>query len=337
MKIYKVMVVGFGGVGQAFTSILLDQNRKNSNKKYQVVAVCDLHQGWAYDEDGLDLEGVLDCDRRKAIIRSFSSDPLQQTLDLIKKANCDVMAEATYTTHDGEPALSYIRAALESGANVITTNKGPVSNAMAGLELLANRNGVAVKAEGTVMSGTPVLSTLDAMSTSSKITKIRGIFNGTCNYILTQIRAGVSYDVALADAQAKGFAEADPSNDVDGWDVALKMLILSNRYMGTSLILDDIRPDGIRLINTDDHEQASVSMKRWRLVGEVAKSDGEVSVTVGPELLGQEDPLYYIDGAINAINIECDYLGSFTVSGPGAGLFETGYGLWVDLNAVWPN
>lgn len=334
MTYCNVMILGFGGVGQAFAQILNDQTQAEEGIAYRVVAVSDLHQGWAYNEQGLDLALLLDNETRSSQMRPFDIDPVDQTLALIHDAKLDVMAEATYTTHDGQPAIAYFREALSNGIHVVTTNKGPVALASTELESLAKGNSVSLMIEGTVMSGTPVITVLDNIVETTGVTKIRGIFNGTCNYILTQMRAGMSYQKALEQAQSLGFAEADPKNDVEGWDVALKMLILSNRHMKTNLSLDDIEPKGIDQLSIEDVNNATDDGKRWRLIGQITKQEKEVSISVQPELLSEDDPLFFIDGAINAINVECDYLGSFTISGPGAGLSETAYALWSDMNTV---
>lgn len=335
MNRINIMIVGFGGVGQAFTSILSDQcsnEKKNNGLEYRLVAVADLRHGWAYDEDGLDLTTLLNVDKRSDILVPFGKDPNQETLELIRRSGLDVLVEASYTTHDGEPAISYFKEAIRSGAHVVTTNKGPIALASSELECLAQKYSASISAEGTVMSGTPVLSVLNGVSATTNITKIRGIFNGTSNYILTMMGEGMAYADALKQAQDLGYAEADPKNDVEGWDVAMKMLILSNMYMGTSYSLDDIIPTGITGLTRTDIEKAETESKRWKLIGEITKTEDGANITVKPILLGNDDPLMNIMGATNAINVECDYLKSFTISGPGAGRFETGYSLWLDMH-----
>jgi len=334
MTYCDVMILGFGGVGQAFAQILNDQEKAEEGLRYRVVAISDLHQGWAYNEQGLDLALLLDKETRPMQMQSFDIDPEDQTLALIRDSKLDVMVEATYTTHDGQPAIAYFREALSNGIHIVTTNKGPVALASKELEQLAKDNSVSLMVEGTVMSGTPVITVLDNIVDTTRVTKIRGIFNGTCNYILTQMRAGMSYQEALEQAQSLGFAEADPKNDVEGWDVALKMLILSNRYMKTDFSLDDIRPKGIDQLSIEDVNNATADGKRWRLIGQIVQQEKNIIISIQPELLSEDDPLFFIDGAINAVNVECGYLGSFTVSGPGAGLLETGYALWADMNVA---
>ena len=329
------MVIGFGGVGQAFASIVNDlqqQIKNNGGPDYRLVAIADLHKGWAYNEQGLNISELLETNSK--LLQAFSGDAIEQTFELIRKSKPNVIAEASYTTHDGEPAISYFKEALASGAHVVTTNKGPIALASSELENLAQEHDVSIGAEGTVMSGTPVLSVLDNIVQTSNINRIRGIFNGTCNYILTQMGQGMDYTTALKQAQQLGFAEAEPKNDVEGWDVAMKMLILAKRYMGGSATLKDLQPEGINQLSAEDIARASEQGKCWKLVGQITKQQGVVDIRIKPELLGADDPLASINGAVNAVNVECDYLGSFTISGPGAGLFETGYSLWSDMHRV---
>src|SRR5256886_8630552 len=165
----------------------------------------------------------------------------------------DVLAEATGATlrSGGEPGLSYIRAALAQGMHVVTSSKGPM--ALAGLELLslARAQGVQLRMESTVMSGTPVLSTIREGMAGTRIRALRGILNGTANYILSAMALGQGYAEALAQAQALGYAEADPTDDVEGDDSVAKTLILATAVFGRALAPSQVVREGITTLNRE--------------------------------------------------------------------------------------
>ena len=163
------------------------------------------------------------------------------------------MIELSYTDlKTGEPAITHLRRALELGKHVVTTNKGPIALKYPELKALAEKNHVEIGAEGTVMSGTPSLRMAQELLAAARIRKIQGIVNGTTNYILTQMEAGATYADALKDAQAKGYAEADPTGDVEGFDAAGKVVIMANLLMGQSLTLADVDRKGITQLTPDD-------------------------------------------------------------------------------------
>ncbi|MFC9420035.1 homoserine dehydrogenase, partial [Bacillus mobilis] len=256
--------------------------------------------------------------------------------EVIKSSPADIVVEATFTNPPtGEPAVSHVRWALESGKHVVTTNKGPV--ALHGIELtrLAEENGVRFEYEGSVMSGTPVLRLAKKMFAGLQIEGVQGILNGTSNYVLGQMETGLSLDQAVADAQALGYAEADPTADIEGSDVRLKVAILANELLGADITPQDVTTTGIQGITPDDVVRALGDGKRWKLIGQaVREADGSVAASVGPVSLPASHPLAGISGATNAVSFDTDLLGSVTVSGPGAGRIETAYALVSDIVAV---
>lgn len=186
------------------------------------------------------------------------------------------------------------------------------------------------------MSGTPVIRLAHKMLGGLELTAVQGILNGTSNYVLGRMEAGLRLDEAIAEAQDLGYAEADPTADIGGSDVRLKVAILANELLGASMNPpSDVETTGIQDIKSDDVAKALASGHRWKLIGEARReADGRVVATVKPIALQADHPLAGISGATNAVSFTTDLLGAVTVSGPGAGRVETAYALISDIMAV---
>ena len=205
----------------------------------------------------------------------------------------DIVAEATFTNPtDGEPALSHVRWALESGKHVCTTNKGPVALAGQALKALAAEHGVSFEFEGSVLSGTPILRTAQRLLGGLQIEGVQGIMNGTSNYILGRLEEGVDLPSAVAEAQERGYAEADPTADLEGHDVQLKVMILANEVLGARLRREDVPCEGISGITTREVQDAASKGLHWKLVGSAKRrADGTVDARVAPQALPAGHPL----------------------------------------------
>jgi homoserine dehydrogenase len=244
--------------------------------------------------------------------------------------------EASYTDlRTGEPATSYIRQALHSGRHVVTTNKGPIALHYPELQRLAEQNSAQIGFEGTVMSGTPAIFLGMKWLKAAEIHRVQGIFNGTTNFILTKMEQGNDYASALAEAQRLGYAEADPSGDVEGYDAAGKIVILANVLMGKSITMQEVNRQGITHLTLADIEQARREGKRWKLIGSLEVSEGTIKASVRPLALPLSNPLAQVMGATNAINYTTRYLGDVTLVGAGAGRLETGYALLADILSIY--
>jgi homoserine dehydrogenase len=216
---------------------------------------------------------------------------------------------------------------LESGQHVVLANKGPVAVAYPELASRAKAAGKLLRFEATVMAGTPSIRLGAQALAGCKITQARGILNGTTNYILTQMEDGMSYADALARAQALGYAEADPTADVDGWDAAAKAVILAAALFGARLTLADMSVRGIRDLTTQDIATAKAAGERWKLIAQVTPTGGSVQPTRVP----LAHPLAGVSGTTNAVTYITDLLGDVTLVGAGAGRLQTGFGLLSDL------
>ena len=196
---------------------------------------------------------------------------------------------------------------------------------------LARARKLQFRFEGTVMSGTPMLSFGMKNLAGCEISEIRGIFNGTTNFILTEMEKGQAYAEALKKAQELGYAEADPTGDVEGFDTMGKVLILSNVFMGGVMRKEEIARKGITALTPEDITRAAAEGKRWKLIGSVRREGGKVVGSVGPQALPLTNPLTSVMGATNAAQFATDLLGEVTVVGAGAGRRETGFAILADL------
>lgn len=336
---HKLAFIGFGTVGQGLAEILRDKGdtlRQTLGFDAQIVAVSDLLKGSVYHPDGLDIAKLLEVVQRTGKLDDYPDSPgLERgwdSLKTIRQSNADSVVEVSYTDiKTGQPAIDHCRAAFESGKNVVMSNKGPVALAYANLSALAKEKGVRWCFEGTVMSGTPALRMPLASLAGNEISQVRGIFNGTTNYILTKMEEGMTYEAALKQAQELGYAEADPTADVEGYDALGKVVILANVVMNAPLTKEDVACQGISHLTPDDIEQAKAQGKRWKLLARAKKEGNQVVASVGPEMVPLADPLANIMGATNAITYECDLAGPITLVGAGAGRVETGFSILIDL------
>ncbi len=342
MNIYRLALIGFGNVGQGLAHILLERGdwlADHFGVRFQIVAVSDLQKGSCYNPDGLPTSDLLASVSENDSLSAVTAPHRDwDSLRTINESNADIVIEISYTDlKNGEPALTHVHAALQAGKHVVTTNKGPIALRFPELLALARKNKVEMGVEGTVMSGTPALRMGVEMLAGAKVTRVQGILNGTTNYILTQMERGADYAEALAEAQQKGYAEADPSGDVEGHDAAGKVVILANLLMEFPLTMDDVSCEGITRLTADDISSASAAGERWKLIGTVKKTPTGVTAIVGPRRMPLSHPLASIAGVTNAITYTTELLGDVTLVGPGAGRIETGYALLEDMLAIHRN
>jgi len=340
MTEYKLALVGFGGVNRALAQLIAERNARWKTElgfTLKIVGVTDLFLGSLIGREGLDAGALA---RLPAVKGAFAQLPggsaEAQNAAVIKDSGADIIAEATFTNPvDGEPATSFCRWALENGQHVVTTNKGPIALHGAELKALAQRHNVGFEYEGAVMSGTPVIRLAKQTLAGSELSGFEGILNGTSNYVLTRMEGGLGFAEAVSEAQALGYAEADPTADVEGYDVRLKVVILANELLDAKLTVGDVSCNGISALDLADIEQARTDGARWKLIGSATRhADGSVSASVEPRLLGNDHPLAGISGATNAVSFNSELLGAVTVSGPGAGRMETAFALLSDIIAI---
>ncbi len=342
MKEVKLVFVGFGTVAQGCARHLVrlaPRLQREFGFTYKVVAVTDIVKGSTQNiDEGIDLSKALEAvDKGK---RSGEQVPLGKiefsSIDTIKTSGADILIEATWTNlKDGEPGLTHIVTALENGMDVVTSNKGPIALAFRKLRKLAESRGRSLRFESAVMSGTPIFNLHEFCLAGARIDGLRGILNGTTNYMLTEMASGKSYNDALKQAQELGYAETDPSGDVEAHDPAAKVTILANVLMNAELNYKDVPRDGITHITGDDIRRAAEESKRIKLIASASRhEDGQVEAEVKPTLLPDSAFLAHVAGVTNALQISTDVQPDVTIVGPGAGGDSAGYGLVSDILAV---
>ncbi|MDP9134262.1 MAG: homoserine dehydrogenase [Actinomycetota bacterium] len=219
-----------------------------------------------------------------------------------------------------EPARDYALRAMRAGRHVVSANKLLLSQHGEELWACAREHGVQLRFEAAVAGVVPVIRVLQESLAAAHVERIHGIVNGTTNYILTEMaRGGLSYEVALSQAQQLGYAEADPSDDVTGRDAAAKMAILARLAFDTPVHLDQVRYEGIEHITPDDIAYAHQLGLGLKLIGTAERVDGGISVRVHPAFLYPGHPLASVNGSFNAVTIESESITEITLSGPGAG------------------
>ncbi len=332
---YNIVIIGLGIVGTGLAEILHNKKELLKTKygfEYKVIGICDLIKGSIYDEKGLALGDILKLDKEKGTIGDYPAEKGLTSIDMITKPAVDIVAEVTPTNvKTGEPGLTHFRTALENKKHIVSTNKGPIALKYRELNELAKKNKVYLGFEGTVISGTPAINVGMRDLAGCDIKSIRGILNGTTNYILTLMEEGRSYADVLKEAQDKGYAETDPTADVEGYDPMAKIVILANAVMDGNVDINAVYREGITKITLKDIEKAKKEGKRIKLIGKAWRENGTVKAQIKPEILPVADPLANVMGVLNAITFETDVTGDVTIIGPGAGAYTAGYAMLTDM------
>jgi homoserine dehydrogenase len=339
----KIGLIGCGTVGRGLLEIL---DRKAAFLKdafdfeARLVAVSDKLKGSLLMPDGINIKKVLALLEAGRRIDEYPDkpEPAQPVdpLDMIEKTNADVIAELTYTNIEtGEPATSYIKKALRTGKHVVTSNKGPAALHYRELCGLAEKSSLFFGIEGTVMSGTPVFSLAENGLAGNEIREVKGILNGTTNFILTKMEQdGMDYAGALKLAQQLGYAEADPTADVEGYDAVAKIVILANVLLGAEITPADVKRQGIAALTGEQVLAAKEQGFRYKLIAQAKKAGPKITAAVAPQKLPLADPLAGVMGAQNALTFDTDLMGKITIQGAGAGKIETGYSILSDILAI---
>jgi homoserine dehydrogenase len=328
----RIILAGFGTVGQALTRVL-HQDAQRIVQAYgfqpQLTTIID-SQGSCFDEAGLDIPLVLKTKEKYGTVAKYpgSGRRNDDSTHIISDSDAEVVVETTPSNFkDGEPGLSNIKTALSTRKHVVTANKGPLALAMPALLELARHRNLQLRFSGTVGGGTPFLDFAAKCMPGEKIARIKGILNGTTNYILTRMeKSSLTFQKALVEAQRKGYAEKDPTNDVEGLDTAAKIVIIANWVLNKGLNLRDIDTTGISKITPQKLREAQASGARVKLIGRIEES----SASVKPEEIQADDPTCVPD-TLNALTFSTEHAGDITLIGPGAGGERTASAIVRDL------
>ncbi len=328
----RIILVGYGVVGKGVTTLLArrySENLKDTGFNPKIVAIADI-DGAVINPRGLSPE-KLETIKQRGYPISKDPDfgrPGISALDVIESVEAEVVVEVTpVNIKTGEPALSHITKAFKTGKHVVTTNKGPLALAMPALTELAEYNNVYLRFSGTVGGGTPMLEFAKRCLAGDRILAIRGILNGTTNYILTEMSQNhVTFQDALSNAQKLGYAEREPSMDIDGFDTACKVVILSNWIMNKKITLKDVEITGVHDVTLQALEEAVKRNCTIKLIGSL---EGD-KATVKPTEIPLTNPLC-VSGVLNAITFSTEYAAEQTLIGRGAGGIETASAVLRDL------
>ena len=295
---YSVAVLGAGNIGSAVIERL-------ENLDNEIVEI--------------DLKSVLVSDISKQ--RTFSNDVVTDNFeDILNDDSIDLVIEVLGGV---EPGKDYIKSLLSNGKAVITANKDIIADCGNELVQLAQENNTCLFFEAAVAAGIPVLKPLIESLRGEDLSRVTGIINGTSNYILTSMEEGSSYEDALSTAQELGYAEPDPTNDVEGIDAMYKAMILSLICFGATPDKDNVHTEGISTITKEDFDWASRLNKTIKLVALIDTEDGGFNARVHPVLIDTKHPLAAIRGALNAVVVEGENINQLVFSGPGAGAAPT--------------
>lgn len=335
---YKIALLGFGNVGQAFAELLLEKKDDLIDKPgigFHVVGIGSGTHGRAIDPRGLPLREVLDAYRAGTSLDEFSSTQVADSAAFIDKCGADVLIETTPVDYrTGEPAISYLRRALEMGMHAITANKGPVVHGYRELSSLARRKHVSFLFESAVMDGAPVFAIARSGLPGARVTRFSGILNSTTNMILSRMEDGESQEEAIRYTQSIGIAETDPSGDVDGWDAAVKVAALVTVLMDIPFTPDQVERTGIRGLTKEMIHEAAESGQRWKLVCK-AKRDPDaapgVRAVIEPQLVDPKSHLFNVSGTSAILEISSDVLGKLSLIEENPSPRTTAYGVLADL------
>jgi homoserine dehydrogenase len=333
----RIILIGYGIVGQSFTKLLLSKLVDLSNlygMKPRIVACVD-NKGSAIDTSGLDIQRLLEIKKNKGTVGEYYSNKTSrlEPLQIIENIDAEIVLELTPTNlTDGEPGLSHITSAMKYGKNVITVNKGPLSVAFSSLIELANYNGIIFKFSGTVGGGTPILEFAKRCLKGDRIVSFKGILNGTTNFILSKMEEGLTFKNALKDAQIKGYAETVPSLDIDGFDAAAKLVIMANWLMGMKVALEDVNRNGITKVKT---QEVAKAIKKGNAIKLIASCENK-RLVVKPMEVSKLDPIC-VNGTLNSVTFSLEYAGNQTIIGRGAGGIETASAVLRDMIEIREN
>ncbi|HEY7349415.1 MAG TPA: hypothetical protein VH599_13960 [Ktedonobacterales bacterium] len=333
----RLAVIGFGNVGRAFAGLLKEKAGELASRydlTCAITGVATRSRGGfiATDGDALDLsESGLPAEGMPPGAALHVLD----TLTFIRACPADVVIEiSTLSPLNGQPATSYIQAALESGRHVITANKGPIANAYRSLRDLARERDLALRFESTVMDGTPILNLTEFCLPASRIAGFRGIVNSTTNVVLTAMEEGRSLEEGIAEAQRIGIAEADPSFDLDGWDASAKASVLATVLMDTGVTPAQVE----RLeVGAEAMRRLAAALPAGHVLRQIAEgrhvgTDARCAVRL--ETLPANHLFAQIRGTKSILTLQTDTMNDVTIIEDESGPRQTAFGLLSDLVAV---
>jgi homoserine dehydrogenase len=319
-------------VNQALVRLLQkkDPDLRERGIAWRITGVATRRMGWVANENGLDPADLLS-DSVAAQSRAEAPAP-HDVRSWLGLAKADVLFEATsLSPRDGQPAIDHIRVALEMGAHAITANKGPIVHAYEELNSLSIARGRKFLFESTVMDGVPIFSLFRENLPAVHLLGFRGILNSTTNVILGGIEEGLSFEESLVSVQELGIAESDASDDIDGWDAAVKVAALIRVLMGVPVRLEEIQREGIGKLSEQAVRAARAQGKPYKLVCRAQRTDQGMAASVRPEQVPLNDPLAWVAGTSSIVYFETDIFPGLAITENNPGLEATAYGMLADF------
>ena len=319
-------------MARAFLRMLIAKEtelRRKYDVRWRLTGVASRRIGWICDPDGMNplaaLAGHLPNDKLVA----------RNVREWLEHAKADVLFEATsLNAPTGQPAIEHLMAALESGAHAITANKGPIVHGYRELTALAKEKKRQFLFESTVMDGVPIFSLFSKGLPATELRGFFGVLNSTSNVVLTEVERGRSFDDAVKRAQTMGITETDPTQDLDGWDSAVKVAAIATVLMGIPTHINQVQRTGIRQLTEEKIRSVRAAGMRYKLVCRAERRGDGVDCRVAPELLLLSDPMAGLEGTSSAIRFDLDVFG-LSLMEHVPGLEATAYGLLADfLRAV---
>lgn len=339
---YKLALIGFGNVARSLAKLLLRKQAVLKSKydiTFSFTGISTGRHGFAVNPNGLDIEKALELVENGKDISSLNNSqfPITDSLSVIQHSSADVLFEnSPVNTQTGQPALDHIRLALNLRMHAITANKGPLVHGYRELTQLAESKGKKFQFESTILGGAPVFSVMREAFPLADLESFKGIFNATTNIILSRMENGESYEAAVKYCQSIGVAETDPTNDVDGWDAAIKVCALVTVLWDTPITPQEINPIGIRGITAEMIAKAKSENKRYKLVCSAEKIDDKINASVSPQLVDAASPLYGMMNSSTGVTFRTDVILDYSIAlsekpGLQGGPVETAYGLFADF------
>lgn len=332
----KIAIVGYGGVGKALIELIY--NKKEYLEKEGICPRINYiinSSGGVYNPNGIDLKNLISFTKAgENIVKYPHGGGHHINLNyMLQKEDVDVVIEMTPTNKEtGEPGITHIRKSLEKGIDVITANKGPVLLAYNELNDIAIKNNAQLAIGCTTGGALPSVNGGIIDLAGAEILSIEGVFNGTTNFIIKEMEdKGITYLEALKEAQRLGIAETDPTLDVEGWDTAAKLLILTNVLMKEEKTLDNIFVEGITSITPNEINTAKKEGKRLKLIGKTEKNNNKIKMSVKLEKLDPSHSLYGVEGKNKAVRYTSDTLGDLTIIGGASGVTPAAASILRDL------
>lgn len=335
MKTLNLAFVGFGNVGQTVAKMLIERHDEIAVKygrDVRVTAIITNKKGNIYEPQGIPLDEVLeDIEDHSRFISSRCTE--MTGMQILQTGYYDCVVELSpLNIFTGQPAADHIRMAMERGRHAITANKGPVAWYYRELKDLADSKGVCFFHETVVMDGAPVFNMAENDLKLAKVTKVEGILNTTTNFILDEMAKGAEMDDILERGRARGFVEADPAMDIEGYDAAAKITALLNVLMDAKMTPLKVKRKGIEDITYDDIKAAAERGKIIKVIcrGEVTDG-GRVLATVGPEEVDKESLYATISGTTSVVSITTDLMGKLSLVEHDPEIEQTAYGVFGDI------